>query len=387
MYQLRKIAKRITAGLLVASLAALAAGCGGSSQSSQGSNAQTGGVAKIGVISMLSGGGAAYGEAIRQGLELARDEINAKGKIKVELVIEDSKGDKNEAINAANKLIHKDKVLSIIGPALSGEMFAVGPIANQAGVPIMGTSTTAEGITEIGEYVFRNSVPESLAIPQAVKQAKEKYGIKRVAIMYANNNDFSVSGFKTFEQTLKESGIEIVTIETFADKDTDFSAQLTKIATLKPDAVMVAGLYQEAALILKKARELGINVPFVGNNGFNSPQLIKSGGAAAEGAIVASPWFPGKNDEKVKNFATAYKNKYGKEPDQFAAQAYDALFIMVEAIEKSGSTSDRAKVKDNLKTLKDFSGVTGKFAFDEKRNPAMEVNVLVVKDGNFIELK
>lgn len=387
MYQLRKIAKRITAGLLVASLAAVAAGCGGSSQSSQGSNAQTGGVAKIGVISMLSGGGAAYGEAIRQGLELARDEINAKGKIKVELVIEDSKGDKNEAINAVNKLIHKDNVLSVMGPALSGEMFAVGPIANQAGVPIMGTSTTAEGITEIGEYVFRNSVPESLAIPQAVKQAKEKYGIKRVAIMYANNNDFSVSGFKTFEQTLKASGIEIVTIETFADKDTDFSAQLTKFATLKPDAVMVAGLYQEAALILKKARELGINVPFVGNNGFNSPQLIKSGGAAAEGAIVASPWFPGKNDDKVKNFVAAYKNKYGKEPDQFAAQAYDALFIMAEAIEKSGSTSDRAKVKDNLKTLKDFSGVTGKFAFDEKRNPAMEVNVLVVKDGNFIELK
>ncbi|MDD4599480.1 MAG: ABC transporter substrate-binding protein [Negativicutes bacterium] len=363
---------------------AVAAGCGGSQQSG---GTQAGSTAKIGVVTILSGGGAAYGEAIKQGLELARDEINSKGKTKIELVIEDSKGEKNEAINAANKLIHKDNVVGIIGPTLSGDMFAIGPIANQSGVPIMGTSTTAEGITEIGEYVFRNALPESLAIPQAVKKAQQKLGLKKVAIMYSNNNDWAVSSFKTFEQAVKNNGIEVLTIETFADKDTDFSAQLTKIATLKPDAIMVSGLYQEAGLILKKAREMGITVPFVGNNGFNSPQLVKIAGASAEGAIVASPWFPSKDDEKVKKFVTAYKAKYGKEPDQFAAQAYDALYIMADALEKSGSTTDRAKLKNSLKIVKDFQGVTGKFAFDEKRNPAMEVTVLVVKEGNFVELK
>lgn len=384
MFVMKNVAKKVMAGLVAAAFMAVAAGCGGSQQSG---GTQAGSTAKIGVVTILSGGGAAYGEAIKQGLELARDEINSKGKTKIELVIEDSKGEKNEAINAANKLIHKDNVVGIIGPTLSGDMFAIGPIANQSGVPIMGTSTTAEGITEIGEYVFRNALPESLAIPQAVKKAQQKLGLKKVAIMYSNNNDWAVSSFKTFEQAVKNNGIEILTIETFADKDTDFSAQLTKIATLKPDAIMVSGLYQEAGLILKKAREMGITVPFVGNNGFNSPQLVKIAGASAEGAIVASPWFPSKDDEKVKKFVTAYKAKYGKEPDQFAAQAYDALYIMADALEKSGSTTDRAKLKNSLKIVKDFQGVTGKFAFDEKRNPAMEVTVLVVKDGNFVELK
>lgn len=379
----RTMMKKLTAGLLAVSLAAMIGGCGGADKTPAKSN----GAAKMGVISYLTGAGAAYGESIRQGLELARDEINAKGKVKIDLVFEDSKGEKNEAINAANKLIHKDNVLAILGPTLSSEMFAIGPMVNQEGVPIMGTSLTVEGITEIGDYVFRNSLPESAAIPQSIKRAKAKYNLKKVAIMYSDNNDLAVSGYKTIQQTLKEEGIEVLGVETFADKNTDFSAQLTKIATLKPDAIMVAGLYQEAALILKKARELGINVPVVGNNGFNSPQLIKSAGAAADGAVVASPWFPGKEDPKVKKFIADYKAKYNKEPDQFAAQAYDALQIMAIALEKSGSTTDRKKLREQLAAVKDYDGVTGKFAFDAKRNPAMDVNVLVVKDGKFTELK
>lgn len=384
--KMKKQIRKWTAAALAMVFAATAAGCGGGQAPAQSGNSAAG-AAKIGVVSFLSGGGAAYGEAIRQGLELATDEINAKGKTKLELVFEDSKGEKNEAINATNKLIHKDNVLAIIGPTLSGEMFAAGPIASQAGVSIMGTSTTAEGITDIGDYVFRNSLPESLALPSVVKKAKEKLGLKKVAIMYSNNNDFTVSGFKTFEQAIKDNGLETVTVETFADKDTDFSAQLTKIAALKPDAIFISALYQEAALILKKAREIGVTVPVIGNNGFNSPQLIKLAGSAAEGAVVASPWYPGKEDEKVKNFVAAFKAKYNKEPDQFSAQAYDALYIMANAIENAGSTTDRKKLRDSLATVKDFQGVTGKFAFDAKRNPAMDVTILVVKDGKFTELK
>ena len=380
--------KKWTVGVMVAMMALVVVGCGNDSKP-----AATGGApanaasAKIGVIAYLSGGGAAYGEAIRQGLELARDEINTQGKTKIELVFEDSKGEKNEAINAANKLIHKDNVVAIIGPTLSGEMFAVGPITNQSGVPVMGTSTTAEGITEIGDFVFRNALPESLAIPHAVKKAKGKYGLKKVAVMYSNNNDWAVSGFKTFEKSLKENGIETLAVETFADKDTDYSAQLTKIATMKPDAIRLACLYQEAALIAKKAREMGITIPIVGNNGINSPQYIKSAGIASDNSVVASPWFPGKEDAGVKKFVAAYKERFKKEPDQFAAQAYDALKIMASALDKSGSNTDRKKLRDSLSTIKDFPGVTGKFAFDAKRNPAMDVTVLIVKDGQFIELK
>lgn len=370
--------------LVILSIIVIVAGCGGNSAAT---NKQAANTAKIGVPAYLSGAGAAYGEAIRHGLELAQSEINAKGKMKIELIFEDTKGQKNEAINAVNKLINKDNVVAIIGPTLSGEMFAAGPIASQSGVVIMGTSTTAEGITEVGDYVFRNALPESLAIPNTVKKATAKYNLKKVAVMYSNNNDWAVSGYKTFMQSLKQNGVEVLTVETFADKDTDFSAQLTKIAALNPDAVMVSSLYQEASLILKKAREIGIKVPFVGNNGFNSPQLMKIAGAAAEGAIVSSPWYPGKDDAKVQSFVKAYQAKYNKAPDQFAAQSYDALYIMVQALEKAGSTTDRKKLRDNLAQIKGFQGVTGKFAFDEKRNPAMEATVLIVKNGQFTELK
>lgn len=390
LLSMKKVRKMI-AGVAVAGLLLSVSGCGStaSAPASGSGSAQGGalGTAKIGVVSFLTGGGAAYGKAIKQGLEMAKEEVNTQGKVKIDLLFEDSRGEKNEAINAANKLVNKDNVVAIIGPTLSGEMFAVGPIMNQAGVPIMGTSTTAEGITDIGEYVFRNALPESLAIPAAVKKAKEKYNLKKVALMYSNNNDFTVSGYKTFEKAVKDNGLEIVTTETFADKDVDFSAQLTKIASLKPDAVMVSSLYQEGALILKKAREIGIKVPFVGGNGFNSPQLIKIAGSAAEGAIVASPWFPNKEDAAVKKFVSDYKAKYNEIPDQFAAQAYDALKIMATALEKAGSTTDRKKLRDSLAAIKDFQGVTGKFAFDAKRNPVMSATVLIVKDGQFAELK
>ncbi|AHF07000.1 ABC transporter substrate-binding protein [Desulfitobacterium metallireducens] len=374
-------------GMVIGSLLLTTAGCGGGTASSASSAGSQDSVAKIGVVTILSGGSAAYGQSQKEGLELAKDEINTQGKVKIDLLYEDSRGDKTEAMNAGNKLINKDNVVGLIGPTLSGEMFALGPIANQSGVPIMGTSTTAEGVTDIGEYVFRNALPESSAVPQAVKKSIEKYNLKKVAVMYASNDDWAVSGYKTMEKTLKESGVEILATETFATKDTDFSAQLTKIQALKPDAVMVSGLYQEAALVLKKAREIGITVPFVGTNGFNSPELIKIAGKAADGAVVASPWYPAKDNEKIKKFVADYKAKYNKVPDQFAAQSYDALYIYASALEKAGSTTDRQKLRDSLATIKDFEGVTGKFAFDEKRNPLMDATVLIVKDGQFTELK
>lgn len=376
-------------GMTIGALLLTTAGCGGGSAPAANSGSQGGAAtaAKLGVVAYLTGGGAAYGQSQKEGLELAKDEINAQGKVKIDLVFEDSRGNNTEAINAVNKLINKDNVVGVIGPTLSGEMFAAGPIANQAGVPIMGTSTTAEGVTDIGEFVFRNALPESAAVPQAVKKSVEKYSLKKVAVMYSSNNDWAVSGYKTMEKALKANGVEILATETFADKDTDFSAQLTKIAALKPDAVMVSSLYQEAALVIKKAREIGITVPFVGTNGFNSPELIKIAGKSADGAVVASPWYPGKENEKIKKFVADYKAKYNKVPDQFAAQSYDALYIYASALEKAGSSTDRQKLRDSLATIKDFQGVTGKFAFDDKRNPLMDATVLIIKDGQFTELK
>lgn len=341
---------------------------------------------KFGLITATTGGAAAYGISIKEGAELAVEEINAKGGTQIDLLIEDEKGDKNEAINAMNKLVHKDNVLAVQGPMLSGTMFAAGPIAQQAGIVALGTSTTADGITDMGDYIFRNAVPEALAVSAAVEKSHEVLGYKTVGIMYSQNNDQMVSVYNTLEAAFKKAGVEVVAIETFADGDTDFSAQLTKIKEINPDMLAVASLYQEGALIMKKARSMGIDQPVIGSNGFNSPELLKQAGEAADGAIVGTPWFPGKDSEIVKNFREAYVAKYEREPDQFAAQAYDGINLLYTAFENSGSATDRAAFRDALAAIEDFEGVTGKFEFDENRDPKMDVQVLQVKDGEFVEL-
>ena len=375
--------KRALALGATAILAAAIAGCGGNSSSTNNANE-----AKVALLTTTSGAAAAYGESIKNGAELAVAQINGDANnVKINLLVEDTKGDKNEAINAMNKVIAKDKVVAVIGPMLSGEMMAAGPIANKNKVVALGTSTTAEGITDIGDYIFRNAVPESLAVDAAIRQSHKVLGFKTAAIMYSNNNDQMVSVNNTAKKALESEGVQIVATETFADKDTDFSAQLTKIQQAKPDIIIVASLYQEGALIMKKMRELGMNQPVVGSNGFNSPEFIKNAGAAADGAIVGTPWFPNKDDQKVRDFRKAYVEKYGHEPDQFAAQAYDAVFLYEAALKAAGSTTDREKFRNALKGITDFVGVTGKFQFNEKRDPSMEVQVLQIKNGQFDALQ
>jgi branched-chain amino acid transport system substrate-binding protein len=338
--------------------------------------------AKIGVISIITGQGAAYGEAITNGIKLARDEVNAKGEVFVDLKIEDSSGKQEQALAAVQKLINSEKVVAIIGPTLSNEMMAAGPEANASGVPIMGTSTTAKGITQIGKFVFRNSLPESQAIPAAVGQAVKKYNIKKVALLYGNDDAFTKSGFDTMKEVSEKLKLNIVTIQEFQKGQADYKAQLTKITSLKPDAVFCSALYNEGGVILAQARKMGLKVPFVGGNGFNSPKVIEIAKEAAEGLIVATPWFGEKSDPQVKAFVAKYEKAYGKKPDQFAAQAYDAFYIMTNALKAAG-TADRAKLRDSLAATKNFQGVLGKFSFDAERDVVMTPNVLIVKDGKF----
>jgi branched-chain amino acid transport system substrate-binding protein len=338
--------------------------------------------AKIGVISIITGQGAAYGEAITNGIKLARDEVNAKGEVLIDLKVEDSTGKQEQALAAAQKLINSEKVVAIIGPTLSNEMMAAGPEANASGVPIMGTSTTAKGIPQIGKFVFRNALPESQAIPASVGQAVKKYGIKKVALLYGNDDAFTKSGFDTMKEVAEKLRLEIVTIQEFQKGQADYKAQLTKIASLKPDAVFCSALYNEGGVILAQARKMGLKVPFVGGNGFNSPKVIEIAKEAAEGLIVATPWFGEKNDPKVKEFVAKYEKAFGKKPDQFAAQAYDAFHIMTNALKAAG-TADRVKLRDALAATRNFQGVLGNFSFDAERDVVMAPNVLIVKDGKF----
>ena len=338
--------------------------------------------AKIGVISIITGQGAAYGEAITNGIKLARDEVNAKGEVLIDLKIEDSSGKQEQALAAAQKLINSEKVVAIIGPTLSNEMFAAGPEANASGVPIMGTSTTAKGIPQIGKFVFRNSMPESQAIPASVGQAVKKYNIKKVALLYGNDDAFTKSGFDTMKEVAGKLKLNVVTVQEFQKGQADYKAQLTKIASLSPDAVFCSALYNEGGVILAQARKMGLKVPFVGGNGFNSPKVIEIAKEAAEGLIVATPWFGEKNDPKVKAFVAKYEKAYGKKPDQFAAQAYDAFYIMTNALKAAG-IADRAKLRDSLAATRNFQGVLGGFSFDAERDVVMTPSVLIVKGGKF----
>jgi branched-chain amino acid transport system substrate-binding protein len=338
--------------------------------------------AKIGVISILSGAGAAYGEAITNGFQLARDEINAKGNPRIELIIEDSSGKQEQALAAAQKLINSDRVTAILGPTLSTEMKVVGPEADASGVPIMGTSTTAQGIPQIGPYVFRNSIPESQAIPASIGKTVSKYNIKKVALLYGNDDVFTKSGFDTMKEVSEKMKLTILAEETFQKGQADYKAQLTKIKSLAPDAIFCSALYEEGAVILSQARKMGIRVPFVGGNGFNSPKVIEIAKGAAEGLVVATPWFADKDDPKVKAFVAKYAKTFGKKPDQFAAQAYDGLYVMAEALRRAGK-ADRTAVRDALAGIRNYDGVLGRFSFTEEGDVRMDPNVLVVRDGRF----
>lgn len=379
---MRKHFRRFAQFTALSSLFLLSA-CGGAQSSGEKEASGAGKVtADIGVISYISGPGAAYGEAITNGLKLANEEINKEGEVEINLVIEDSAGKQDQALTAAQKLMNSKNVTAIIGPTLSTEMNVVGPEADLNGVPIMGTSTTAEGIPQIGEYVFRNSLPEALAIPASIDKAIEKYNAKKVAILYGNDDVFTKSGFDTMKKAAEEKGLEILTIETFQKGQSDYNAQLTKIKGLKPDLILASALYNEGAVIMDQARKLGIDVPFVGGNGFNSPEVIKIAGDAANGLIVATPWYGDKDDQKVQDFVKKYEEKYGKKPDQFAAQAYDALYIMAEALKNAGD-ADRDAVRDALAETKDFQGILGSFSFDKDGDVVMEPTVLIIDEGKF----
>ncbi|MGB5945578.1 ABC transporter substrate-binding protein [Paenisporosarcina sp.] len=378
---MRKIAKKTSLLISVFMLILLAA-CSGTNSEGDSTNADGTVSAKIGVISYLTGPGAAYGEAITNGFNLALEEINEKGDVKIELVIEDSAGKQEQALTVAQKLMSDDDIVALLGPTLSTEMNVVGPEADLNGIPILGTSTTAAGIPQIGDYVFRNSLPESLAIPAALEKAVAANDAKTVAILYGNDDLFTKSGYDTMKKEAENMGLDILTIETFQKGQSDYNAQLTKIKDLKPDLILASALYNEGAVIMDQARKMGIDVPFVGGNGFNSPQVIEIAGDASEGLIVATPWFGEKDEPKVQEFVKKYEEKYSSKPDQFAAQAYDALYIMAEGLKNAGE-ADRDALRDSLAEIKDLDGVLGKFSFDEEGDVVMEPTVLVIKEGKF----
>jgi branched-chain amino acid transport system substrate-binding protein len=292
---------------------------------------------------------------------------------KIVLVVEDEQGKKEEAINAFKKLIFQDKVLMLFGPTLSNSAQAADPIAQAAKTVVFGTSNTADGITSIGDYVFRNSVTEADVLPVTLKTAIKNAKIKNVAILYGNDDVFTKSGYDNFKKALDDLKIPVTTTETFAKGDVDFKAQLTKIKATNPDAIVLSALLAEGAPIMVQARQLGLNVPVIGGNGMNSVKVFDLAKGASDNLWIGSPWSIENRSKENNSFIVAYTQKFKSAPDQFAAQSYDALHIAAEALKKVKLTgdlaADRTALRDALPGVK-WTGATGAFQFTRANDKA-----------------
>lgn len=365
------------------------AGCGASATATPAAAATK--EVKIGVVLSLTGDNAIYGTPQRNAVQLAVDEINAAGTIpgvKLVPVIEDDGGTKDKGVTAFEKVIKTDNVLAIIGPTLSNTANAAHPIAQQAGVPTLAVSNTANGIVEVGDFIFRDSLAEFQVIPSTVKGAKDKLKLTKVAVIYGIDNAFTKAGYDEFKKALDANGIQITTTQTYGANDTDYSAQLTAIKQTNPEAIVISAL-AEGAQVVKQARDLGIaqTVPIIGGNGLNSLAYIKNSGPAGEGTIVGAAWNISNDTEANKKFIAAYKAKYNADPDQFAAQAYSGVYILAEAIKKAGANGDRKAVRDALAGIKGLTTPLGSFGFTPERNADHPPVVQLVKDGKFEVLK
>lgn len=380
MMHMRKVMKTIGICSMAAIMMAGLSGCGGKTGGAVSSGAKN--AAKIGFTAALTGGAAAYGKSEEEGVRLAVEEINKKGDFPIDLLVEDTKAVPADSMNATKKLI-QEKVSLIIGPMTSNEAKAAGPIIQNAKVPSLEISVTAENITDIGDCIFRNSVPESKNIPQTVKKTHKLLGYKTAAILYAHDNEQHVTAQKYFQKTMEEEGVKVIDVETFGSKDSEYSAQLTNIQHKAPDVIVVCSYYQEGSRILKKMREMGMDQPVLGDNGFVSPELGKMAGAAADNVYVSSMWSADRKDEKVQKFVENYTKAYGRAPDQFAASAYDGVYMAMDAMQRAGTTTDHNKIRDALAQMKDFKGVCGTFSFDEKRDPVVDLILMKMQDGKF----
>ena len=354
---------------------------------------------RLGAAEALSGPASQYGLSIRNGLQLAIEEINAAGGVKgnkLVLQIEDEQGKKEQAIDVFKKLIFQDKVLMLFGPTLSNSAQAADPIAQAAKVVVFGTSNTAEGITTIGDHVFRNSVTEADVLPETLRVAIKQAKIKKVAVLYGNDDVFTKSGYDAFKKALDDLKVPVTTTETFAKGDVDFKAQLTKIKASGADAVVLSALIAEGAPIMVQARNLGLDVPFIGGNGMNSVKVFDLAKGKSDNLWVGSPWSLSNQTKENQHFVVAYAQKYKAAPDQFSAQAYDAVNIVAIALGKlklSGNLeADRKALRDALPGVT-HTGATGPFKFRQVMTkdgkPAghdaqQAAIVSVTKDGKYL---
>lgn len=364
--------------------AGVMAGC--SSQGNGGGS--TGSTIKVGVNLELSGPVASYGQSLADGLELGVKEINKKGinGQKIELVKVDNKSDASEATNAAIKLISQNKVAAIVGPATSTNTLAEVQVATDNKVPVITPSGTSPDITvkngKVQDYVFRTCFIDPFQGTVAANFAVNNLKLKKAATLIDSSSDYSKGLAASFKQSLTKNGGSVVSEEAYVAKDTDFHATLTRIKAANPDFIYLPGYYEEAGLIVKQAREVGINQPIIGGDGWDSPKLVALAGAKALNNTYSTNHYSSKdNDPKVQAFVKAFKAAHnGKSPDTFNALGYDTAYLLADAIKRAGS-ADPQKIQKALASTSNLTLVTGNLKLDKNHNPIKSAVVLEYKDG------
>lgn len=337
----------------------------------------------VGVALSLTGGASSYGESQKNGLELAADQLAGKGGVSYDLKIEDDGSDPELGSTVFEGFIEDRS--AIIGPTLSNTAFQAQPIAQEAGVPVLAISNTADGITAQGDYIFRNSLTEGQVIPQTIEVAKGHFGLSKVVVMYSDDDAFTESGYHVFVSALEEQGVEVSDTITFSQNDTDFRALLTEVEAALPDAIVVSALIEAAIPLVTQARELDLDMPIIGGNGFNNPKLMTDAGAAAEGVVVGAAWSAASEDELSVAFRADYEEKFGGRPDQFAAQAYTGLMV-IDAAVRANCSGERDDIRDGLTTIKDLDTVLGPFSISADRDAEHQAVVHIVENGAFTPL-
>jgi branched-chain amino acid transport system substrate-binding protein len=345
-------------------------------------------VVNLGGIFPMTGGAATFGVSSLNAVSMAVEEFNTAGgatidgvKTTINYINEDSTGSPEIGASAAQKLINQDKVIGLIGPIISKVSLAVGPIAQAAGVPLISPTSTNEKVTLVGDYIFRACFTDPFQGTAMANYAWNTLKVKTAAVLYDNGNDFNKGLADVFKTSFEKLGGKIVSYEAFTDEDktVDFKAQLTKIKAAKPEFLFLPNYYGASALILKQAREMGLNVPAGGCDGWDSPDLVKIGGAAVEGGVFPTHFSKDNPAPKVQAFVKAYTAKFGVAPDSFAALGYDATGLFLDAFKTVGSIKG-SDIRDAMKNTT-FVGLSGAYKFDENRNPIKAAYILQIKNG------
>lgn len=339
----------------------------------------------VGEVGSMTGSEATFGISTHQGIVLAFEQINAGGGVKgkkFKLISLDDQGRPDEAATAVTKLITQDKIVALLGEVASSRSLAMAPIAQSNGVPMITPSSTNPKVTEQGDYIFRVCFIDPFQGTVMAKFAAETLKLKNVAVLRDVKNDYSVGLADFFTQTFTKNGGTIVVDQSYSAGDMDFKSQLTAIRAKKPDAIYVPGYYTEVGLIARQAKELGMNVPLMGGDGWDSPKLKEIGGKSIEGSYFSNHYSEEDQSPHVQKFITEYKTKWNMVPDGLAAMGYDAAMVLADAMKRAPELSNTA-IRNAIATTKDYQGVTGVITLNEHRDPIKSAVVLKVADGRF----